>query len=673
MSMASRRILRRVVVGVTDGVPAFSCAVTCTIACTAGAWCQVVPPPEAENAATHYARAHAMAAVDGGLLTEDEWIVLSDLASGRAPMRGSSQWVDRARAVLAKAQPILDAAAQGAAIPECDWGLDRSQGFALGLPHLSPQRSLARLLSAKSAIALADGDVDGVIQSAKMQLALSQHSAQDGVIVSSLVGAAVASMTASRAQDLLATGIVNQEDAAMIASMLKGAAEGDAFNLGGAMHGEGEMLAASMGTAEQRQAMAKSEGFEMLDDVDEEQAQAQLSQLKGWYDGLGDALAMDDRTAGRAAYLAILAEVEASGNTFAQAIMPAMDMLLESHDRCVEQLLAAAAQYEAIATGQVPASAHANAAYWYTRAAQGAMAIPPEVQTSAMLARVAPEAVSGEQLAKLKEINERMDRIVGSPLREAAAIERCAFTIPGGNELDLLLMGAMRGALRFELVDAIHRSPADAEAAVIAMLRAVRHLASDPSVAHAITASLLLQDVEWAMESTTFDAEAIVRLHDVAAQLDAGDPCGFSRAAAGEVEALFGFAMPRRADPDMRVSRLARASELSLEQLFFFRCVWWWSPEELQPGEDLIRWDEIVPADRLLEAKAKADCLQSSCFMASTVEEMRTGPLLGSCESPTVVDTAAAASLADATWARVQRALAPAVAPAPAPARAISE
>ncbi len=625
----------------------------------ASAWAQSVSPPATENAATHYARAHAMAAQDGGLLSEDEWIILSDLASGRAPMRGSAAWVARARAVLAKAQPILDAAAQGAGIPECHWELDRSQGFAMALPHLNSQRSIARVLSAKSAIALADGDVDGIIQAAQLQLALSQHSSQDGVLISSLVGGAIASMTASRAQDLLATGIVKPEDAVTIAAMLKDATEGDAFHLGGAMHGEGEMLAASLGTAEQRQALAKSTEFELLDDLDEQQAETQLIQLKGWYDGLGDALAMEDRAAGTLAFQAIMAEVEASGNTFAQVIMPAMEKLLESRDRIVSQLLATAAQYDAIASGALPASTYANAAYWYTRAAQGAMAIPPEVQTAAMLARVAPDALSAEQRRKLQEINERMDRIVGGPLREAAAIDRCVFTIPGANELDLLLMGAMRGALRFELVDAMERSPAATEAALLGMLRAVRHLASDPSVTHAISASLLLEDIGWAMESVTLDAEAKIRLRDAAAGLDAGDPCGFSRAAAGEVEALFGFKMPGAADPAMRESRLLRASELSLDQLFFFRCAWWWTPEELQPGEDLIRWDEIVPADRLLEVKAKAECLRGSCFLADSVEEMRTLPPLGSCESLSVVETGAASSKAAAAWIRLQELLAP--------------
>ncbi|MDA0802159.1 MAG: hypothetical protein O2819_00170 [Planctomycetota bacterium] len=631
---------------------------------------QSAPPPAAENAATHYARAHVLASRESGLLTEDEWSLVYDLASGQSPVRGSSAWMAQARAAMAKAQPILEATAGAAGLADCDWNLDRAQGFAMLMPHLQEQRNLGRLLAARCALAIADGDTQEALAAERQIVAMGQHLAQDRILIGSLVGASVTGLATSRAEDLLASGMVSGEEAQAMAELLAGAAAGDAFGMADATRGEGDMVSITLSDAQQRQLMAKEPGFDMLDDLSEQDAEVQLAQLKGWYGQCADALVLEDRHATREAITSILEEVEASENTLAHAVMPSFDALLTSRDRIVDRLRLVAAQFDAIARGAVPATEHANAAYWYLKAAAATSSIPADVQTVTLMARIAPASVGGDQSKRLTEVNERMDRALAAPLRMAGAIRSCDFGMNAAPALDLLVMGTLRGALRFELIDAVRRSPQDAAVAIEQCLRAVRHLAADPTAAHALTAALLLDDVAWALQERCVGPDDSARLLSAVQGLDAPDPCGFRRASQGEVDELFGVEMPNRADPAVRETRLARAKELTLDQLFFIRCAWAPGAEEWELGEDLERWDEIVPVDRLREARARVACLDDSCFSGSDADEIRTRPLLGSCEPFIVVDLGDAPAKAAAALATIQGALIELAAEGSAPAAA---
>src|SRR5436190_22734896 len=65
------------------------------------------------------------------------------------------------RDIIGQAQGLFTIVRRGSAMEYCDFGLDRSQGFEMTLPHLSPLRGIGKLMSADALIHLQDGDSAG--------------------------------------------------------------------------------------------------------------------------------------------------------------------------------------------------------------------------------------------------------------------------------------------------------------------------------------------------------------------------------------------------------------------------------------------------------------------------------------------------------------------------------
>ena len=87
--------------------------------------------PDDRNAATWYRRAFERL----DTLTKADWAVLNQAATD--PNTPPSPAL---RAVMARAAPILELARRGSLQGHADFGLDRSLGFDLTLPHLRQNR-----------------------------------------------------------------------------------------------------------------------------------------------------------------------------------------------------------------------------------------------------------------------------------------------------------------------------------------------------------------------------------------------------------------------------------------------------------------------------------------------------------------------------------------------------
>jgi hypothetical protein len=74
-------------------------------------------------------------------------------------------------------------------LPNCDWGLDKSQGLYLLLPHLSSHRKLVRLIFLDAMIRIKDGDLDGAVENTITIMRMAHHiSLSDGFVITRLVG-----------------------------------------------------------------------------------------------------------------------------------------------------------------------------------------------------------------------------------------------------------------------------------------------------------------------------------------------------------------------------------------------------------------------------------------------------------------------------------------------------
>lgn len=76
----------------------------------------------------------------------------------------------------------------------CDFGIDRSEGFNVLLPHLSKLRSVARTLNADAARCLLEGKPDEAADRFVAIFGLARHAASDRILISSLVGIAIANV-----------------------------------------------------------------------------------------------------------------------------------------------------------------------------------------------------------------------------------------------------------------------------------------------------------------------------------------------------------------------------------------------------------------------------------------------------------------------------------------------
>ncbi len=142
----------------------------------------LVPPgrsaeagPDRKNAATWYRMA-----IDGlDRLDDDEMTALGiyvESPSGAVP--------DGVRDTLSKAKGILANAHKGSRQARFDMNLDFSAGFELLLPHLSPLRTLARLMSARGFVALHDGDAGAAANEVAAMYRMAEHTGRDGLLIS---------------------------------------------------------------------------------------------------------------------------------------------------------------------------------------------------------------------------------------------------------------------------------------------------------------------------------------------------------------------------------------------------------------------------------------------------------------------------------------------------------
>jgi hypothetical protein len=113
---------------------------------------------------------------------------------------------DKARALLASFREVFRLADQAARSESCDWGFAeriRQKGIFTPLPELQEMRDLARLLALRARVEILDGHTDQAVRALQTGFAAARHVGDTPVLIGSLVGIAMGTVTAKELELLL--------------------------------------------------------------------------------------------------------------------------------------------------------------------------------------------------------------------------------------------------------------------------------------------------------------------------------------------------------------------------------------------------------------------------------------------------------------------------------------
>jgi hypothetical protein len=454
----------------------------------------------------------------------------------------------RVESILLKASPAIQMLKEGTKARKADWGLDKSQGFNLLLPHLSAMREASSLLRAEALIAATDVDRGGVLESLTALGMLSAHAGQDQVLISSLVGAAMGTSLTDAAAVAIEGGAVDQKNATQLMEALGPLKAPDAYRFGEAVRGEYDMLRSYLngpqGAAELKQMAQQDQSMSDSDRAQlssPEQVSSMLRQCKGIYEQASAAFSNPDPQAAKRDLRQLEQLVEGGrGGPLAKLVAPSWTKMLEAKLRVQAQIAALMAQLKAIAEGDLKEQDFLNAALLLARAAAAAGSLPDETQDGIELLRVAPEALDAVALTRAQNMLERARITVVGPLTLAAQLKKCDFKILRMPEpsLDARLLGGVRAATRLALADGLnaartHNQSGAAVPSLIAAYRASALLATDPTLARARVAQSIWVETTVALQQCLaigpLLAEQQAQLEQALATLPAGDPFGWRK------------------------------------------------------------------------------------------------------------------------------------------------
>ena len=157
-------------------------------------------PPDPDNAALLYYQ---------GILTLVE---LDEEARDRIRdvARGEVTPDDKVREDISKCIGAIQFAEAAAQVPECNWGVQYSQGFDALMPQMAHMKVLTFVLVADARIRASDGDYKGALERCLMT-GIFAHHVGDDTLVSYLVSLSVRAMVYKCMQDIIGQAVNDEE------------------------------------------------------------------------------------------------------------------------------------------------------------------------------------------------------------------------------------------------------------------------------------------------------------------------------------------------------------------------------------------------------------------------------------------------------------------------------
>ena len=379
------------------------------------------------NAAYWYQRA-----IDA--LAEAELTDAESLALGEYSGEGGPPPPEVVRA-LDRVQPALQALERGAARPESDWNHDYSQGFDLLLPHLRELRSLTRVAGADLNRKLDAGDSAGAAARAAALYQAGGHLGSDRIMISSLVGQAVFAHADASVQYAIDHGTFTPSDAALLLQTTDRLDPQDPFNYVESMVMEHEIMVTwldqRLGTEEGIRTFMEDFGYDdaatrqVLDEVTQDEVDAEIERLDGFMTQMLDAFTTDDPEVARDEFDRLTEELRGGEHgRLAYLVVPAYDRLYERMIESREMLASRRETLKKLAGGEAEPADLVNAATIYL-AAMKRWSELTDAQRDAIaeVRRADPDtAVPPEAAAALRDAQP-----VLALIRDASSYERCDF------------------------------------------------------------------------------------------------------------------------------------------------------------------------------------------------------------------------------------------------------
>lgn len=135
--------------------------------------------------------------------------------TGRSEEQDVADWIDgpiarlprdEAKTMLDRYQNVMKEIELGTMRADCDWEFDqRTEGIDLMLPEIQDTRSLARLVTLRTKLAILDGKIDEAMHWIETGLVLGRHAGKGPFVIQALVGVAIDSIMARCFEDLIQT------------------------------------------------------------------------------------------------------------------------------------------------------------------------------------------------------------------------------------------------------------------------------------------------------------------------------------------------------------------------------------------------------------------------------------------------------------------------------------
>lgn len=513
------------------------------------------------------------------------------------------------RAAFERIRPVLDRARIAASLTQCDFGLDRSAGFDLTLPHLMPMRALARLYGAEAAMAMHDGEWTRATDSLAAVARIGRHAKSDGIVISSMVSVAVLALADERIGDLEGSGELDAEAATRLLGEFEAFGAVDPLDLGRAFANEADMARASIeGFIDEDPATAGEKLAQLfgtpdapvsLADLSADDLRGQLDRTDALYREIASLATSPDRASRAARIAEIEAEVtEGKHGELAKLLLPSASGVFEIDDRITTLLAARVTSLKALRDGADPAS-FADARPHYRALAKMSLGVDPEAQRIIELVRLAPKLADTETRVLAERALSPMRNTLADEFRAAANCGRCRWRRnPRDFEVRFLPdeIVALRAAARMARADALLRAsapktelrsdtptpPLSVAESFESGLALVHHLGMDPAFSQSVVAEAiareLASDLRDARAAGLVDDAALARLAERIAKLDRADPFSFRAGMVADAERWltisFGRARPGDSTRAAAVQALSRASADSFALLPIREEVW---------------------------------------------------------------------------------------------------
>lgn len=517
-------------------------------------------------------------------------------------------------AALDRAAPAIERFVAASRLANCDWGLDRSEGFSMLLPHLMPMRELSRAAALSAVGGFIDGRCDAACDALAAVSRSQRHLTGDPLMIESLVGGSVLGLAHNAIGAAIDAGAIDRVSAtrlfeAMPAGAVEALAPATTFRNEFAMFAqELRRIAAGRGPD-----LVDSEDGEVPDELsgiegavraiaarDSAAIEGILDKARDFSERAAAAVADGDREARTGSLAAIDAEIAALVREDPEVagvvlqLLPSYAAFGNALNRVDAQMEGVRGRLAAIADGEDP-RLFANAAVEYLRAAAAIDATPPRLQVSLELLRREPAAASDEMRAEAEGWLDRLDAAAFEPLRRGGLARRCDFDFGRPEAIapeDTLLrrvLPSLRGGARMLLVEARRnaaqavslrgegaaiREAADSlrEAARIDLLAIVamaRHLGGDATVGGTLVSASILEELAASLaamrQEALLDETTLEALRVATAALPRGGPGGPLGAAAAATRireaAAQAAAADRAASLEAAIVGVAIASE----------------------------------------------------------------------------------------------------------------